>query len=952
MNFIYSEIFNFVYEKLRSAYGWTIQILSESIYSNLISAFSYGVEQLAFYDEILTKESIFKTAELTSSINYISWMLNYTPYRKIGASSIAYVSADPFFNLRSGEYTYSDLTTTIPKWTPILGTSINAYAIEDVTIPTNTTVYHYNLPVNLTISRPKILVITDDGLAIIPISVSNLSNYINSPYLGTLTENRKIPVGSYVNIKGSVYFSGEYRVVSIPSTYANTYSSSYYIAIQTNYYAQSLQLSEDIQLGTILSVGQVRVQIREGIPLEYLYIATGAINERVPIFSPNIDNDIYEVYIVTTSEQTFNGVTTYTTSIIDTVTVLTKDAYLINDLTKYYCTVYNDPEFKYVYFEFGDDVKTKKLSAGQNILIRYAETTGELGNTTSLDVIDSFGVNLISSNGIPISGLYVTNVSSFIGGSDYETAESIKFNSRSQFNESNLLISNWSPIVNKHPSVLKSRVWTQKDVDPYTVNLNLQNNVYISALNKAGKPILSGSIDASNIIYLYLRNYSSPTDVIVFQDTFIIQVKATIYYKIKPTNTTLFFNTVIQNLKDKYDIYNVDYATSLYSSNVVKIVENSSTDIIYARVILSYLESSTSNRYLYNNSPRIYLTATFRNNLLSKDAFLKYTSGTLSMWIRRKIDSSYQKWIKIGYQTLGGSESAKLKFDTSTISNYSSRVIEVNDDYIDVSSYPEVGNVVYAYESDGYTYYGKATSVEEQDPTITKFYYVQSFERTLPNIGIWTLIEAGPIQVTDLYSIDSIANPDPFDLIDVVTNSAFVNGACYFLDANGNYTSVRGSNTRKFMIKKSNSNSDILSPNDAIIPKGFYFDDCVIDNQDFYNSVTTDPKFYNYIDGFKIEAITNQLVPNSNQIIYNTQNNTSYPDISYTTEFNLTLSTILNEQDLLNPEDSQIKGYEFKIIYNTIEREDLPPTYTNDIRLPYYTNILDVESENIDFIEE
>ena len=948
MNFVYSEIFNFVYEKLRSAYGWTIQILSESVYSNLISAFSYGVEQLAFYDEILTKESTFKTAELTSSINYISWMLNYTPHRKKGASSVAYVSADPYFNLRSGYYTYSDLTTSIPKWTPILGASINAYAIEDVVIPTNTTIYHYNLPVNLTISRPEIRVINDEGIAIIPISVSNGSNYINSPYVGTLTQDRKIQVGTYVNIKGSVYFSGEYRVVSIPAAYSN-YSSDYNIAIQTNYFGQQ-DLLEQIQLATILSTGQIRVEIREGRPLEYLYVAIGSINEKIPIFSPNIDNDFYEVYIVTTSEQIINGVTTYTTSIVDTVTVLTSDAYLINDLSKYYCTVYNDPEFKYIYFEFGDDVKTKKLSAGQKVLIKYAETVGALGNTSSLDVIDSFGVNLISANGLPVSGLYVTNVTSFAGGSDYETPESIKLNSRSQFNESNLLISNWTSVINKYPSILKSRVWTQVDIEPYTVNLNLQNNVYISALNKAGKPILSGSIEASNIIYLYLRQYSSPTDVILFQDTHIIQVKATIYYKIKPTNTLLFFNTVIQSLKDKYDLYNVDYATSVYESNVVRIVENSSTDVIYARVSLSYLELSTTNRYLRNESPAIYLTATFKNNNLSRDSFLDLSGDTLSIWIRRKISSSYQKWIKIGEQV-----GSKLKFITSTINNYSSRILSIADTYIDnggFPGFPEVGNVLYSYVENGITYYKRATSVEEQDSSITKFYFIQSYNS---GTSIWTLIEAGPIQVTGLYSIDTITNPDPFNLIDVSTNSDFVNNGCYYLDENGDYTSVRGTNIRKFMIKKitNSSNSDIVSPNNAIIPKGFYFDDCSILEQGLYNTLQNEPKFYNYVNGFKIEALTNELIPNSNQIIYNTQNNTEFADISYTTEFNTTRTSILNEKDVINPEDSQVKGYELRITYNTVERDDsILPTYTNDIRLPYYTNILDVQSENIDFIEE
>jgi hypothetical protein len=142
--------------------------------------------------------------------------------------------------------------------------------------------------------------------------------------------------------------------------------------------------------------------------------------------------------------------------------------------------------------------------------------------------------------------------------------------------------------------------------------------------------------------------------------------------------------------------------------------------------------------------------------------------------------------------------------------------------------------------------------------------------------------------------------------------------------------------------------------NDAIIVKGFYFDNCNIGEQDLYNQITTEPKFANYIQGFKIEAIEYQLVPNSNQKTYSSLTNSYVENISYTTDFNISLSTLVSEQDTLNPLDAQIKGYELRIIYNTIERNypSETPLFYNDIRLPYFTNILDVQSENIEFIEE
>jgi len=947
MNFTYSEIYNFVYEKLRSAYNWTIQILTESVYANLISAFSYGVEQLAFYDEILTKESIFKTAELTSSINYAAWMLNYVPHRKIGSSSIAYVSADPSFNLRTGQYTYNDLTVTIPKWTPIVGPTINVYATEDVIVPTGTTVYHYNLPVNFTVNRPKIILLNDDGVAVIPVTVpvSDLGLYVNNPSTTILTaSNNRIQIGSFINIKNSARYSGEYKVVSIPTEDQLLYPPSHHIAIQTNYLAQSTNsdLIEQIALGTILSAGQIRVPVREGIPLEYLYTATGSVNERIPIFSPNIDNDYYEVFIVSTQEVTINGVTSFTTTVLDTVTVLTKDAFLVNDLAKYYCTLYNDPEFRYIYFEFGDNIRTRKLVQGQKVLIKYAETIGDLGNTTSFDIINAFGENLVSSNGVPVTGLYVTNISSFIGGDTYETPDSIKFNSRVTFNESNLLISNWSPIVNKHPSILKSRVYTQVDIEPYSVNLQKQNTVYIAALNKSGKQILSGSVDANNIIYLYLRKYSSPTDVIVFQDTNIIQVRAIIYYKINPTNTVNFFNDVVQALKDKFDVYNVEYATSLYVSNVSRIVESASEELIYARVKLSYLENSSTNRYLFNDSPRIYLTATFRNNL-PKDSFLNLTNGDLSIWIRRKLNGVYEKWIKIGKQI-----GSVLTFETTTVNSYN-QSITVPLQYLNPNNTIEVGSVVCVYEVvNNNSYYKLATSDDEENTAITKFYYVQSYNQNNSN---YTLIESGPVDVTGLSSINLVLNPNPFDVKDE-NNTVLQPNTTYFLNSQGKYTTTRGNGDRKFMLKVKTIPGQ---PNlNAVIPKGFYFDDCnIIASQFLYSESTESIKFYNYIDNFSIDSIKFEAIPHSNQVFINTQDGSVVEDISYTTTINVTRTTVASQQDILNPEPSQVRGYELRIIYNTIEKMPTEnPIYTNDIRLPYFTNILDVQTDNVEFIED
>lgn len=948
MNFTYRDIFNFVYEKLQIAYGWTVEILAESVYANIINAFSYGVEQLAFYDEILTKESVYKSAELPSSINYISWMLNYTPHRRKGAISSVYVSADPNFLQRAFNgnpntpYVYSDSSTFITRWTPIVGDNITAYATEDTRISSNTSTYHYYLPVASNGSK-VIELIDNEGTALIPLTVTqddlNSGLLLNQNLVSTniLRDNKAISEGSLVNIKGSSLFSGEFFVTRIPNALLveNPLAIENYIAIKTNYFSQE-GLTESIQQGTVVSVGQVKVAVKEGVPLEYEYFAIGSINEKIPIYSPTIDNDELQVFLVSIDNE-----------ITEEVTLLTVDSYLVNDLSKYYCVVYNDPEFRFIYFEFGDDIKTKKLRAGQKVLIRYAETLGASGNTASNGVINSFGEGLISNNGDPVVGLYPTNITGFVSGTDYEDIDTIKFNSRASFNNRNLLIADWTPIINNYSSVLKSVSWTEVDQNPYIVDFTKQNIVNISAINKSGKIIFAGSVDANNIIYLYLRKFSSPTDVILFQDTNIINVKPVIYYKIKPTNVGLFRQTIITNIKNSYDVYNSSYNTSLYASNIVQIVEEY-PEVIYCRVYLSYVETSVNNRYLTADSNAIYLTGTYKDNK-NKDSFLGVgdiignisvnnvnINASLSLYIRRKVDGIWQSWIKIGKQVDQLLVFNEDEFNSQSTLEFNEKILVHNANFIDniedqVEESPEVGDIVCAVSVDNGLRYTKATPELEQDDEINAFFYVESYNHLTGN---FTLVESGSVSILNLESITQgeLLNEDG-ELRDE-NNLTLDGGFSYFISTTaGKLTKIKGNATRKFLFTVEVDNN----VKSGVIVKGFYFSDCPITNTGLasVNTGETPLPYYNYIASLSILSIKNSIIPNSNTISL---------EKNYSTIFD-------PEIDILNPDNIQNRGYELKIQYNTVEKIEAPNFY-NEIRLPFINNILDVNADDIEFIEE
>ena len=93
--------------------------------------------------------------------------------------------------------------------------------------------------------------------------------------------------------------------------------------------------------------GNLEVQVRQGTPKTFYYTASGVANEEIKIYSPDIDNDIFDVYIV-------NG----DNEIISEVNVVDK-MYFVNDTVNYNCsTSFDDLQG---IFTFGDGISSKSL---------------------------------------------------------------------------------------------------------------------------------------------------------------------------------------------------------------------------------------------------------------------------------------------------------------------------------------------------------------------------------------------------------------------------------------------------------------------------------------------------------------------------------------------------------------------------------------------------------------
>ena len=241
---------------------------------------------------------------------------------------------------------------------------------------------------------------------------------------------------------------------------------------------------------------------------------------------------------------------------------------------------------------------------------------------------------------------------------------------------------------------------------------------------------------------------------------------------------------------------------------------------------------------------------------------------------------------------------------------------------------------------------------EAEDNTINAFYYVQSYNQSGYPFK-YLLIEVGEITTIDLIPDNgdpsfTLTDSDGFSILPTQSTQP----KYYYLDKNdngglsdngGKLTEVRGNGTRKFMVK--------VEFDRVVIVKGFYFTPTSIEAQGLYKNISGENRYYHYITNFSIDALDKELIPNSNQVVYNPITRTYDSDLSYTTAINRTDSETI--VDIFNPEDTDTKGYELKMIYNTTESTSSGGyVYINDVRLPYFNNILDVQTEDIEFIKE
>ena len=436
------------------------------------------------------------------------------------------------------------------------------------------------------------------------------------PYADMLgyTAARKIGSNGTIQLSADPYFSSSYvyagNTTVIPRWNEFTDSTgavNVYCTTQSVYYA--------------VTSGNLDIPVKEGIPKEFLYIATGIPDEVLTLYSDSIDNDEIDVYIVDVNNEILY------TILKCGIDVDERKLFYINDLTEYYCQIENNYDFESIKITFGNGINTLSLYAGARVLIKYADTKGDLGDISAISTISKIKTALYDSTGTAVT-LYVTNQAAISNGADIETIESIKYNAINLFQTGYRCggYTDWIEVLQAHPLISRAVIWSTDDVADDTLT-TLQNKIFVTAINNTGAALTA--VEQDDITINYLKDKKSPCELVSWQTLNIIYA----VFRVDAVVETLSFPSIAVQLNDSldlaYSILNTDFKTNIYESNFTSLIDNNAYVVHH-------------NTDIYNLEKRFYFTKsnyTLATSVLAADESdltkqCYVQPNTLEIWVR------------------------------------------------------------------------------------------------------------------------------------------------------------------------------------------------------------------------------------------------------------------------------------------------------------------------------
>ena len=302
----------------------------------------------------------------------------------------------------------------------------------------------------------------------------------------------------------------------------------------------------------------------------------------IAIKDPDIENSLYSVKV--------NGVLW---TEVDSIRLATSN----EDL---YYTLQTLSDFSGVEITFGNGVFGKKLEYGDIVTFEYLQTKGEDGNALSGGIITSVDTALKDESGTDVE-LFCTNLDALVGGSNYESVESIRSTAPLSFQTGNRAISSsdYATLIKQTNLVDKVQVWGEKEINedagnkPGTYVEASENLIYITGITidpetGIGLPLSESS---KSLIREALNDKKGTTDILQFVDTQIVYV--TFESEVYISNTKYSSEQVIGNvhnaLASEYSLSEAAYKKNLYFSDYYKTID-AAEGVDHHRTTLSFSE--------------------------------------------------------------------------------------------------------------------------------------------------------------------------------------------------------------------------------------------------------------------------------------------------------------------------------------------------------------------------
>lgn len=597
MNWSFNSILTALQNRLITSGSWNVILLGLGVFKRLLDVMAYGLEKIGYYADFVFTNSFLKTATYLPAVTNKAWQFNYKPHRKIGAFGTVKISGDSTFASTYMVYTGKDVN--IPQWSTFTDNdkTLNIYSTAS-TIYTNGLVI-----VNRTMNASSVAV-----------------QYTATSVAFTITAHQ-MPAGQTVSIRGTANYDGDYIIQLVPD--ANT------IVVVATYVAETFNGTEKV------FTGHMYIPVKEGIPRQFVYTATGVADEEVFVYSTSADNTEIQIFKVDAN-----------LNIISQVTIV-DDPYVINDTTNYYCTVDSMPSFEGFIVTFGNGVNIKSAATGDIFLIKYAETLGASGGVFQDGVVTKFSTVLLDVEG-NTPAIYVTNDELIIDGQDYETITSIKQQASAMFQagERAHAPNDWIAILKNYPTVHNAIVWTDHDLGNTAIAFS-NSYVYTSVISSTGNNLTTSEQAA---ILLYLKpDKQALTDIVKFKPISVVNLRLTINAKIANVPASTVLSNIQTGLTSAYSILYASYKQSIYSSVITtKITEIDPTNIIYHNTVIHHCERSdfySDITAAIGSRPVIVSNTASSETDPTKQVYI--LSGSVQLWITRKIANVWQSELQI-----------------------------------------------------------------------------------------------------------------------------------------------------------------------------------------------------------------------------------------------------------------------------------------------------------------